>query len=293
MVNVIFLSKDRMKNIFLNLFKAIKNKKVLIPVLLLLLLVIFIPVWAFFIEPNLLKVTYLSIKDPDLKGLRVAYISDFHACQNDEAYILKIIKTVNEHEPDLILLGGDYIVVKIFRNKSMEPERIATLLKGLKAKHGIYMIMGNHELHVSAFKRIAECLRNSNIKILQNNNTKIIINDKSVYIVGVGDISNKRHNIKKAFKNVEKPAIVFTHSPNVFPLLPDYVNITFAGHTHGGQVYVPGYGPLGKPTHYNGIYLKGFYESNGKTMFVSSGIGNSHLKVRFFNIPEIVIADFK
>ena len=271
-----------------------KIKIILIVIAVLLLCIGFIPIWAFFIEPNLLIVKKLEIKDSALRGIRIAYLSDLHLCQDGKNYALNMVKKVNEQKPDIILLGGDYIVVDIYKNKSMKEDEIIKILSGLKAKYGIFMIMGNHELRLNTWKIITQSIKNTNIKLLQNANKKLQIKDKTIYIVGIGDYSDKKHDISKAFNGVDStPVIAFTHSPDIFPNIPDYVNITFAGHTHGGQVYIPFYGPLGKPTHLLGIYIKGMYAEGSKKMFVSSGIGNSHLKVRLFNLPEIVIADFK
>lgn len=254
----------------------------------------FIPIWAFFIEPNLLIIRKIEIKDPALKGIKVAYLSDLHICQDGKDYALNMVRKVNKQNPDIILLGGDYIVVEIYKNKTMKPDKIIKILSGLKSKHGVYMVLGNHESRLKTVKLITESLKDTNIKLLQNANVKLQIADKSVYLVGIGDYSNNRHNVSKAFNGVDStPVIAFTHSPDIFPYIPDYVNITFAGHTHGGQVYIPFYGPLEKPTHLLGKYIKGLYSEGSKKLFVSSGIGNSHYKIRLFNIPEIVIADFK
>ena len=267
---------------------------ILIIVIILLLCIGFVPIWAFFIEPNLLVVRRLEIKDPALKGLRVAYLSDLHVCQDGKDYALNMVKKVNEQNPDLILLGGDYIVVEIYKNKSMKADEIIKILSELKAKQGIFMVLGNHESRLQTTKIITQALKNTNIKLLQNANIKLQINDKKIYLVGIGDYSSRKDNITKAFEGVDStPVVVFTHSPDIFPDIPDYVNMTFAGHTHGGQVYIPFYGPLEKPYHLLGKYIKGLYVEGKKKMFVSSGIGTSHYKIRLFNIPEIVIADFK
>lgn len=272
-----------------------KKVKIIILVFVVVLLCIgFVPIWAFFIEPNLLIVRRIEIKDPALKGIRVAYLCDLHVCQDGRDYALNMVKKVNEQNPDIILLGGDYVVVQIYKNKTMKPEEIVKILSGLKAKHGIFMVMGNHDSMRQTIKKITQSIKDTNIKLLQNLNTKLQIDGKTVFLVGIGDYSNNRHNINKAFEGVDStPVIAFTHSPDIFPNIPDYVNITFAGHTHGGQVYIPFYGPLEKPRHLLGKYVKGFYSEGSKKMFVSSGIGNSHYKIRLFNIPEIVIADFK
>jgi hypothetical protein len=262
-------------------------------IFVIITIIIFIPIWAFFIEPNLLIVKRITIKDSDLKGIRVAYLTDLHLCQDQISFALKTINKVNKEKPDLILLGGDYVVKTIYKHKTMKPSDISKLLKQLKAKYGIFMVLGNHEADKKTIKEFANNLKDSDIKILQNKNIKLHINDKDIYIVGIGDMASSRHRIAAAFKDVKNPIIAFTHSPDIFPLLPKYVNITFAGHTHGGQVYFPFYGPVALPRHLLGKYLKGFYEEEGKKLFVSSGIGTSQLKVRFFNLPEIIIADFK
>ena len=271
-----------------------KIKIILIVVIILLLCIGFVPIWAFFIEPNLLITKRLEIKDSALKGIRVAYLSDLHVCQDGKDYALNMVKKVNEQNPDIILLGGDYIVVQIYKNKSMKADEIVKILSGLRAKQGVFMVLGNHESMMKRAKSITQAIKNTDIKLLQNANVKLQIGDKNLYVVGIGDYSDRKDNITKAFEGVDStPVIAFTHSPDVFPYIPDYVNMTFAGHTHGGQVYIPFYGPLEKPTHLLGKYIKGLYAEGKKKMFVSSGIGNSHYKIRLFNIPEIVIADFK
>lgn len=271
-----------------------KTKIILIVVIILLLCIAFVPIWAFFIEPNLLITRRIEIKDQALKGIRVAYLSDLHVCQDGGDYALNMVKKVNDQNPDIILLGGDYIVAEIYNNKSMRADEIFKILSGLKAKYGIFMVLGNHEAGHKNAKKVTQAIKNTDIKLLQNANTKLQIGEKSISLVGIGDYSDRRDNIKKAFEGVNQtPVIAFTHSPDVFPYIPDFVNMTFAGHTHGGQVYLPFYGPLEKPTHLLGKYIKGMYTEGGKKMFVSSGIGNSHYKIRLFNIPEIVIADFK
>ena len=253
----------------------------------------FLLVWAFYIEPNLLIVRNITVNDSQLSGVRIAYISDIHACQNDSDFLKKLVKKVNSQNPDIILLGGDYVVVDIYKNKTMEPKKIIQHFSELKAKHGIFMVLGNHENSRGIAKEIIDATKGTGIIVLLNKNTKLKINGKNVCIVGIADFCSAQHRIEQAFAGAEKPIIAFTHSPDLFPQIPEGVNFVFAGHTHGGQVSLPFYGPLARPRHLIGAYSKGFYEENSKKMFVSSGVGTSHLKVRLFNIPEIVVADFK
>jgi predicted MPP superfamily phosphohydrolase len=88
---------------------------------------------------------------------------------------------------------------------------------------------------------------------------------------------------------VHGPALCFTHSPDIFPRLLDTCALTIAGHTHGGQVWLP---LLGRPamfeaSRYGQKYALGTIREGGKTLFVTSGIGTSWLPLRFMVPPEI------
>ncbi|MGN0015447.1 MAG: hypothetical protein ACI37T_08530 [Candidatus Gastranaerophilaceae bacterium] len=76
------------------------------------------------------------------------------------------------------------------------------------------------------------------------------------------------------------------HNPDVFPKIPQRVNLTLSGHNHGGQVYLPFIGGLFIPSVYNQRFVKGYIVENNKHLYVSSGIGNA-TQLRFGNIPEI------
>jgi hypothetical protein len=87
--------------------------------------------------------------------------------------------------------------------------------------------------------------------------------------------------------------IALTHNPDIFPLVPPRVAITLAGHTHGGQVYLPLIGRPIVPSRYGQRYAIGHIEEGGRHLFVTSGIATSIIPVRFLVPPEIVIARLK
>jgi predicted MPP superfamily phosphohydrolase len=80
-----------------------------------------------------------------------------------------------------------------------------------------------------------------------------------------------------------------THNPDIFPSVPAQVNLTLAGHTHGGQVSLPFFGPIIVPSKYGVRYARGHIVEDGKHLFVSPGIGTSILPVRFLTPPEISV----
>ena len=83
--------------------------------------------------------------------------------------------------------------------------------------------------------------------------------------------------------------LAFTHNPDVFPSIPARALLTIAGHTHGGQVYLPGIGRPIVPSEFGQRYAIGHVREGGRDLFVSSGVGTSILPVRFLVPPEITL----
>jgi len=108
-------------------------------------------------------------------------------------------------------------------------------------------------------------------------------------VAGVSDFKRGPYDIPKALRQVavDTPVIVFTHNPDLFPLVPAWVALTVAGHTHGGQVYFPGLGRPIVPSDYGARYALGHIEENGRHLFVNTGTGTSVLPARFF-VPPVV-----
>jgi predicted MPP superfamily phosphohydrolase len=110
-----------------------------------------------------------------------------------------------------------------------------------------------------------------------------------MWMVGVGDLWTAPHDVHKAFAGIhdEAPAIVLTHNPAIFPRIPARASLVLAGHTHGGQISLPGVGQpaqWGKPEN---RYIRGEYKDGERRLFVSPGIGTSILPMRIGVPPEI------
>ena len=135
-------------------------------------------------------------------------------------------------------------------------------------------------------------MEKQNIKVLNNKNEKLQINGKEIFIAGVEDMMTAFPNMEDALKGTKTPTILLTHTPDVFPDLPRNVNLTLAGHTHGGQVRLPIIGPIFTASNYGNKYTIGFIEENGKKLITTRGIGVSILPFRFNCPPEIVVIEF-
>jgi hypothetical protein len=86
------------------------------------------------------------------------------------------------------------------------------------------------------------------------------------------------------------PVVLMVHEPDIFPQVANRVSVTFAGHTHGGQVRIFGYAPI-VPSIYGSRYAYGHIVEDGRHIIVSGGLGCSSLPIRFGSPPEIVVAD--
>jgi uncharacterized protein len=269
-----------------------------------LALVVWLALKAFWLEPAGIGVAHHDIvltrldAEP-LNGLRIAVISDLHAGAPyiDEAKIKKIIALTQKEQPDIILLLGDYVVTSRsgrFRSADYPIERTAQLLKGLDAPLGVYAVIGNHDRWESA-GRVTRALQGAGFTVLENHSTVISTADRSFDLVGIGDDFTHAADPAQALAEVPQGhvALCFTHSPDVFPRLPRACGFTVAGHTHGGQVKLPFIGRPISNSRYGDRYAAGVFEENGKTLFVSTGIGTSGLPVRFGVPPVIDIVDIR
>jgi len=263
-----------------------------------IVILILLAVWTFFIEPNILTITSFNVKNKDLKGLKVVFVGDFHVKPNQRKNLIKVVNKINDQHPDLILCTGDFVSGRKEKN-TLPIEEISKELSKLKSKYGFYTVLGNHDWWQDG-EKIGHELEKHGIIVLGNENKIININGKKLYIAGVEDLSTRYIDLGKALNKTSSPTILLTHSPDVFPFiskqenqeLTKKVDLTLAGHTHGGQVRIPFVGPLIVPSDYGKKYANGLITENGKQMFVTKGIGTSILPVRFNCMPEIVVINF-
>lgn len=252
--------------------------------------------WAFWLEPASLKTgnyeIALSSWPRACDGIRVAILADLHVGSpyNGADKLNRIVELALSAKPDLILLAGDYVVHRVVGGTFISPEVIARGLRGLAAPLGVFAVLGNHDHWLNA-RQIAAAFSAVGVKILEDDTVALTSGHCSFWLVGLSDFWEGARQYKAAFAKAPAGATVlaFTHNPDAFPSLPAVATIVFAGHTHGGQVYLPGLGRLIVPSRYGDRYAVGHIVERGKHMFVSPGIGTSILPVRFMVPPEISV----
>lgn len=271
--------------------KMLNLNMLFITLVILFLSAVVLFVWAYTIEPNLIEVKHYKLKDEKLAGLRIVFASDFHVAKQDLHRFQKIIRTIQCQNPDIILLGGDFIKGHKEQN-SMSPERIAAKLRKLKAPYGIFAVLGNHDWYIGG-RKMKHALQAAGILVLENDNEVIRHNGQIFTIAGVADKNTCVPDLALALNNTPQPRILLTHSPDVFPDIAEPVNLVLAGHTHGGQIKLPFFGALLVPSEHGRRYAEGLIEENGIKMIVSKGLGTSLMPLRFNCRPEILVIEFE
>ena len=256
-------------------------------------------VYGRYVEPNSIKIREITINNDfigkALKDKTIVHISDLHlsSFEKREAEVLNIIDQIN---PDLIFLTGDYIKWKGDVKPALK------FLSGLKAKQGVFAVMGDYDYsnskdsclfcHEQASGRPT---KEHNVQMLRNSLQKINIDDQVIKIAGM----DERYEGINEDKNMvdmddqEGLLLVLSHSPFAFDKFSSTDKIfMFSGDTHGGQVKLPLW--LFKVLGYekNVKYNYGLFREGDKTMYVNRGVGTSHFRFRLFCPPEIVVFRF-
>jgi predicted MPP superfamily phosphohydrolase len=280
--------------------------------------VVLLLAYAYFIEPRRLVVNKFDVKvsglDPGLSGLRIALIADIHGGSNavDEAKIRQVVDLTNAQNADLIILLGDYVSQAGFgpptnqRELKMPMETVAENLLGLRARYGVYAVLGNHDGWYDDAD-VSRELERVGITVLDEKCATADINGTPLRLLGLKDhmkISSWKLFSEEAIAALSpcgKAGQVFAleHSPDVLPMITGGLSISgdlkmiLAAHTHGGQVWLPILGAPIIPSSYGQKYAYGHVKENGVDMFVTSGIGTSILPFRFMVPPEIVVLTVK
>lgn len=271
-------------------------------------------VWAYFIEPSRLVITradvYVKNWNRAFEGMRIVMIADIHGGSNnvDEAKIDRVVEAANAEKADLIVLLGDYVSQQYWdRSKLKMPvSTIAEHLKPLKARYGVYAVLGNHDVWNDAPK-ITAALRSAGINVLQHQVATIDIGGADLRLLGLRDhtLVDKWNIYSKEARAVVDSSkgtgdiIVLSHSPDMIRLITgkykvsDHIKLFLAGHTHGGQVWLPLIGSPIVPSSYGQKYARGHITEEGVEMYVTTGIGTSILPIRFLVPPEITVLTVK
>jgi len=197
---------------------------------------------------------------------------------------------VNAEQPDLILLGGDYMINDIWFGSPVAADSIGAELGQLRAPLGVFAVLGNHDWWNNGPK-VRAAFEARGVTVLDDEVRRLHFGGKSFCLLGVRDETER---LRSAQKELElalpgMPLLVLVHEPDIFPLLDERATLTLAGHTHGGQVDLPLIGRPIVPSRFGSRYAAGHVVEGGRHLFVTTGVGTSIIPVRFRVPPEIAL----
>ena len=241
------------------------------------------------VEPKWLIVERVNVPIKGLKssleGLKIVQLSDIHLHPHTQIDLVeKAVQIVNDIAPDLIALTGDYVL-----EMAESIFDLAPLLSQMNARFGIFSILGNHDLWTNA-EAVQLGLEDAGLPVFVNEGLTLDIEGEPLYLAGLDDGWSGEPDLNAALEDcpADTPAIVLMHEPDFIGEIAQdpRVSLQLSGHTHGGQVRLPGIGPLALPT-YGRKYDIGLHKVNQTMLYVNRGLGVIGPPVRFNCRPEI------
>jgi len=219
--------------------------------------------------------------------LTIGYASDFHAgCTTDPAVLSAACASLRAAEPDVLLLGGDFVT-----HEASGARGLADELARVPAPSGRYAVLGNHDWWAGGAE-VADALEAAGLTVLVNRAVPLPAPHDGVWICGLDDHWSGRPDAAAAVRGADGLRVVLMHAPSGLLDLGDVrFEVALCGHTHGGQVSLPGGRPLVVP---HGAlsrrYARGRFDlERGGTLVVSVGLGCVVMPLRLFAPPEIVV----
>ena len=246
-----------------------------------------------------LEIVYRTITLPRLPdpfaGLKIVQISDFHFHEYTEAaFIEAVVRRVNEANPDLVVLTGDFVSSKpLSRHFAVRMSyHCAELLSRIECPLR-YAILGNHDVLVSAHA-VTDALLTHGIPVLTDSSVPLEREGRRLWLAGIKDALEGRPNLATALpagRNPEQePLILLAHEPDFADhAIGRQIDLVLSGHTHGGQIRLPFLPPLLLPK-MGTKYVEGLFRlRDGMQLYVNRGIGAVNLPFRFRCPPEISV----
>lgn len=279
---------------------------------ILLAIFVLIVIWGIYIyfENNRIDVSRYEVNVKDLpesfENYKIVQISDFHNNMLGSENC-KLTDAVEKESPDIIVITGDYI-----DSRNTNVDISLALTEKLVKIAPVYYVTGNHERRdLVVLAELERGLKKLGVHVIRSGSEFLERNGEKIQLIGADDLAfyadeslPERDVDKQSYKMIDEidsikddtcPTILLEHRPSFFD---DYacigIDVTFAGHEHGGQFRLPFIGGLYAPDEgYFPKYSEGMHTSGDSTMIVSRGLGQSVFPFRINNSPELVTAVLK
>jgi predicted MPP superfamily phosphohydrolase len=230
------------------------------------------------------------------EGFRICQLSDIHIGPFMPAEeIRKYAAIANAQKAEMIVLTGDFV--------TFDPdtqEAVVDAFRGLRAPFGVYGCLGNHDAWTGVQDSITELFRQAGVRILRGANVPIAANGESFNLIGVDFQSPRAFGpsppVKHLLRNIEgvidrdRVNILLSHNPDTFDRAAELgIDLSLAGHTHGGQAALEFISPEIAPSRLVTPYVAGWFQKPGGQLYVNRGIGTIFIPMRIGAPPEITV----
>jgi predicted MPP superfamily phosphohydrolase len=217
---------------------------------------------------------------PGLDGLRIAFLTDIHHSSTVPAEdVTAAVNIALAQRPDLVVLGGDYVT---FGDRGFVGP-VAELLAPLKARYGVFAILGNHDDD----RDMPAALEAQHIDVLKDARTRLEIRGERLELAGLRFWTRRPQDVARVLRNSTDTVLLLAHDPRRLVEASSLgVPAVLSGHTHGGQVVIPGFGAVARRTF---PVLAGLGARDDTSIFVSRGVGTVYVPVRINCPPEVAL----
>lgn len=217
---------------------------------------------------------------PALDGLRISLITDIHHSRIvPAADVVQAIDLAMSARPDLIVLGGDYVT---FGDRDFVGP-VAELLGSLQAPHGVFAVLGNHDDD----RDMPAALTGKGFVVLKDQRTQLSIRGETLTLAGIRFWTRRAENIARILRGAEGTLLLLAHDPRrLVEAASLKVPAVLSGHTHGGQIVLPGVGVIARRSF---PVWSGLGQQGDTSIFVSRGVGTIYVPVRINCPPEVAL----
>ncbi len=230
--------------------------------------------------------------DPAWDGYRLAHLTDIHLGQwLSPDRLHGVVDLTNGLEPDLIALTGDFLSYDLDGSARVLEQEFSRL----EAKDGIFAVLGNHDHWVGA-QRVRALLDRCRIRELRNDVVTLRRGGAVLHLAGVDDVMVHQDDLAQVMARLpaEGPALLLAHEPDFADRAArtGRFGLQLSGHSHGGQVVLPGLGPLVRGP-YCWKYPLDRYQVKTMTLYTNRGLGSNMWWVRVNCPPEIALVTLR
>jgi predicted MPP superfamily phosphohydrolase len=240
-------------------------------------------------ESNTLSIEHITIPIPNLQpaleGFKIVQMSDIHLYPFTKLELVqRAVQVSNSLKPDITVLTGDYVWRSLSAINDLTPA-----LAELDAKYGVFATMGNHDYWLNV-EVIKDSFKSVGLPVLENQGVTFNVGGAHLHLAGLDDGWSGNPDLNAAMQGAPEgaPVVLLMHEPDLADIYSQdpRISLQLSGHTHGGQIRIPGIGALVHP-HLGRKYDFGLYNVNGMWLYTNRGIGCISEPIRLNCPPEI------